>query len=107
MPNKQIEIINKEMHQNARDLARSYVDIFATTLLLEAKTIAYNKKDEMVLHNHVKDAYESIQKKREQDWVRQLAYLWVAHLWEPLYQGSYRDYNLIVLPPSQRIHYLD
>jgi|AGTN01.1.fsa_nt_gi hypothetical protein len=73
MPDKQLDIINKELHPDAKVLARSFVDSFANTLLLEAKNIAYKRKDEIVLKNHVSEAFDHIQKKKERDWVKQLA----------------------------------
>lgn len=73
MVDKQLDIINKEIHPDAKALARSLVDNFANTLLLEAKNLAYKRKDEIVLKNHVAEAFDHIQKRKERDWVKQLA----------------------------------
>lgn len=64
--------IEKEFHPKARKLALEYVDTFATSLILQAKIIAFRKKAEIVLSNHVDEAVDAIKSRENRSWLREL-----------------------------------
>ena len=64
------EVLNKEFHARAEELAKQYVDEFAATLLLQSKLLA--NEDEIVLVKHVEEAREIINRERKTAWQRQL-----------------------------------
>ncbi len=49
-------------HPNAFSLTRSHVSDFSKALARGAQNVAFRRKDEMVLSNHVKEAVEEIRK---------------------------------------------
>ncbi len=60
MPNQQTEVLNRELHPQAKDFAQKCIRDFAISLLLQAKMLAYRQKAEIVLSNHIKEAEELI-----------------------------------------------
>lgn len=61
-----LEAVEIEIHPQAEKLARQYVDEFATTLLLQAKLLAYSRRDDAVLSNHIESALNAIRQKADQ-----------------------------------------
>jgi hypothetical protein len=70
MKDSSLEVLNKEFHTRAEELAKQYVDEFAATLLLQSKLLA--NEDEIVLVKHVEEAREIINRERKKTWHRQL-----------------------------------
>jgi hypothetical protein len=69
MPNPQLDLIDKPLHPNAVELARESVDVYAASLLVQAKTLAYQRGDDEVLSTHIQEALEVIQsRKRRKPW---------------------------------------
>jgi hypothetical protein len=66
------DIANKELHAQAESLARSHVNRFAVSLIMQAKLLAYKRRDDLVLSNHIEEALEVIYKERETRWSREL-----------------------------------
>jgi hypothetical protein len=64
MPDPQSQVIDKPLHPNAIALARESVDIYAASLLVQAKNLAYQRGDDEVLTTHVYEALEIIQSRR-------------------------------------------
>lgn len=72
MANKQTDAISKELHPQAKELTRQYINDFATSLVLQAKVLAFRRSAEVVLSNDVQEALDTITKERTQTWTREL-----------------------------------
>lgn len=72
MPNNQIPAVNTPMIKQAEEQARKYIENFATSLILQAKIIAYHGANEMVLTNHIDEALEAISKEKKQSWSHEM-----------------------------------
>ena len=72
MANNQIQAVEIELHPQAEKQARQHVNIFATSLILQAKVIAYRTKADAVLTNHIDEALDVITRERKQSWSREL-----------------------------------
>ena len=72
MANKLSEAIKKELHPDAKELIHQHISNFATSLILEAKVRAFQKNAEVVLSNDVLEAIDVINRKRTQNWGKQL-----------------------------------
>lgn len=72
MKNSSPDVLNKEFHARAEQLAKEYVDEFAASLLLQSKMLASQERAEMVLSNHVEEAREVLSRERERRWYREL-----------------------------------
>ena len=72
MANSQMEAVEKDLHPEAEKRAKQYVNDFATSLLLQAKIIAFRTKADVVLSNHVDEALDSINRDKKQTWSREL-----------------------------------
>ena len=69
MPDKQTELVEKPLHQNAVNIARESVDDYAASLIVLAKTLAFQRGDDEVLSTHVFEALDIIQnRKRRKRW---------------------------------------
>jgi hypothetical protein len=72
MANRQIEAIRKELHPQAERLAKDYINDFATSLILQAKTLAHNRRADVVLSNHIEEALDTMYSERKQPWSKEL-----------------------------------
>ncbi len=72
MTNQQIEAINRELHPEAEKRAQAYIRDFATSLLLQAKILAFQRRANVVLSTHVEEAKDLVEGERQQSWLRQL-----------------------------------
>lgn len=70
MKDSSLDLLNKEFHARAEELAKEYVDEFAATLLLQAQVLA--AQNEIVLVKHIEEARNIINHDREKGWQRQL-----------------------------------
>lgn len=64
MADKQLELIDKPLHPRAVEIARENVDDYAASLIVLAKTLAYQRGDDEVLSTHVLEALNIIQSRR-------------------------------------------
>jgi hypothetical protein len=62
---KQISLVEKPLHPNAVALASETVSDFSTALIVLAKTLAYQRRDDEVLSTHVYEAVEIIQNRKK------------------------------------------
>jgi hypothetical protein len=85
MKDSSLEVLNKEFHARAEELAKEYVDEFAATLLLQAQLLA--AQNEIVLAKHVETAREIINQEREKGWQRELLIVLGAALFGAFVQG--------------------
>jgi|SRR5215213_8833265 len=67
---KRSEIVNYEMHALAKEHIENLIMHFAATLVVQAKTLAYQRHDDNVTQNHVDDALNIIQQERIQKRLR-------------------------------------
>ena len=72
MLNSQLEAIDIDLHPEAAKRAKQYVVEFATTLLLQAKLIAFRAKADVVLSNHIDEALDLITRDKRKTWSREL-----------------------------------
>lgn len=69
MIDEQTNTVQKVIHPQAQVFARQEIKQFATALILRAKTLAYERNDEVVLVNHVKEALTEMREKpRRKRW---------------------------------------
>lgn len=72
MPNSQTEAIKIELHPQAANLARELVNDFSISLLLQAKTMAFQQKADMVMSSHINEAREILQSEQKRNWSREI-----------------------------------
>lgn len=72
MANQQIEAVNIELHPQAETLAQAHIRDFATSLLLQAKILAFRRKADIVLSTHIEEAKVIIESEKRQSWTREL-----------------------------------
>ena len=72
MENKPPQVINKELHPQAKEHAQKLITNFATSLIFQAKLLAFRRGAEVVLSKDVDDALNSITQARTQSWKTQL-----------------------------------
>ena len=72
MANSQTEVIQKDLHPQAENLAYEFVNDFAVSLLLQAKTIAYQRKADVVMSSHIIEAREILQSEYRKNWFREI-----------------------------------
>jgi hypothetical protein len=72
MINKQVEAVNTAMHPHAESLAKQYINEFAVSLILQAKFLAFQRKDDVVMRNHIDESVDIIIKRRRSSWTREL-----------------------------------
>ncbi|MBT3320746.1 MAG: hypothetical protein HN392_00500 [Anaerolineae bacterium] len=65
MPSKLHDALDMDLYPDAKDTAIRIVDEFATSLVLEAKSLAYQEKADVILSSHIEDANELIRTKRK------------------------------------------
>ena len=85
---KQLEAVNLELHPYAEELANKFVNEFAVSLLLQAKLLAWNRNDDIVLSNHVETALKFIRKSEEKKRAREIAILLGSVLIGAFLQGA-------------------
>jgi len=76
------------LHPHAEELASKYVNEFSVSLLLQAKLLAWNRNDDIVLSNHVEAALNFIRKSEEKKRVRELAMLFGSAFIGAFLQGA-------------------
>ncbi|MCA9906224.1 MAG: hypothetical protein KC547_20355, partial [Anaerolineae bacterium] len=69
---KAYDILSKKLHPQAESLVRTLVDDFATTLVYQAKLLAFRRKDEVVLSNHILDSVDIVRRERQRGWTREI-----------------------------------
>jgi hypothetical protein len=65
-PDKRSELVNYEMHPLAKEHIKNLIMHFAVSLVVQAKTLAYQRNDDNVTQNHVNEALNIIQQERIQ-----------------------------------------
>jgi hypothetical protein len=69
MADSQKDVINKGIHPVAKDLIKKYVNEFAVSLILQAKTLADLKRHDLVLASQVDEALHLLQSGKQQQWI--------------------------------------
>jgi hypothetical protein len=72
-PNPLSDALDLELHPAAQSAVLDRVNEFATTLILEAKRLAYQKKADVVLSSYVEESLELITSGRQESLTKQLA----------------------------------
>lgn len=65
--------LDVELHPQAQQVARKYINEFAVALIMQAKTLAFSKRAKLVLTVHVEEALDVLNKKGQRAWPRELA----------------------------------
>lgn len=73
MTDKQTDPMKKDLHPEAKKLARQHINHFAASLVLQAKLLAFRRSAEVVLTTDVEEALDTITTDRKQTWERQFA----------------------------------
>lgn len=60
MANSQREAVNQDLHPQAQALIKELVGDFSTSLILRAKIISFERRADVVITNHVREAHESL-----------------------------------------------
>lgn len=93
MLNSQLEAIDIDLHPEAAKRAKQYVVEFATTLLLQAKLIAFRAKADVVLSNHIDEALDLITRDKRKTWSRELLIILGSAFFLGLsFRGLFRNY---------------
>ncbi|MBC8505959.1 MAG: hypothetical protein H8D34_13940 [Chloroflexi bacterium] len=100
MPTPQHDAINKELHPQAEALARNYVNEFAVSLLLQAKTTAHQRKADIVLSSHIDEARDLVFSEQRQSWANELRIAFGGALVGAFLQGFANELSLTALRPG-------
>lgn len=73
--NKQDEIINKPVSADADQFAKNCIDEFSESLLWQAKSLAYQRKNEMVLREHIEESLRIAQRQTNKKWFPEIIIL--------------------------------
>lgn len=65
--------VDIDLHPQAMQKARKCVNDFAVALIMQAKTLAFLKKADLVLTIHVDEALEMLNTKKQGSWFREIA----------------------------------
>lgn len=87
MANEQIDALSKKLHPQAAKLVEEHTINFAISLLLQAKVLAYRRKDEIVLSNHIEEAITIITKGRKKARLREFVIVVGGALFGAFIQG--------------------
>lgn len=63
------EIVDKQLHPLAKEQATKLVNELAITLVLQAKTLAFREKAELVLKRHIDESLEFILHHKKREWI--------------------------------------
>lgn len=66
------EIAKVEVHSTAEKLFRQLVNDYATSILYQAKLLAFRRKDDAVLSSHIEEAQDIVEQQRKQNRAREL-----------------------------------
>jgi hypothetical protein len=99
MPDPQLEAISKDLHPQAGALVRAHVNEFATSLLLQAKMIAYQRRADVVLTTHVDEARNVILSEHTRSRSRELKIAVGGALFGAFIQGFINELSLPSLRP--------
>jgi len=72
MENRPPQVVNKEFHPQAKDHAQELINNFATSLIFQAKLLAFRRGAEIVLSRDVDEALNFISQERTQNWRKKL-----------------------------------
>jgi hypothetical protein len=92
--------VNIAFHPNAKDLAKRNIADFSDSLVLQAKILAYQQKDDMVLCNHVRDALDIISKRKKTKWTRDLGIVIGSALFGTFVQGFVAELSSTPINPA-------
>jgi hypothetical protein len=81
------EIINKPISADAEAFAKECVDEFSEALFWQAKTLAYQRRNEMVLREHIEEALRIARREAGEKWRPQLFILGGGVLAGTFFQG--------------------
>ena len=92
MPNNNpMSEIAVELHPQAKQKARKYIDGFAVALIMQAKVLAFSKRADLVLTTHVDEAVAVLNKKGQRAWRREFAIIIGSTLFGVFLQGFVSD----------------
>ena len=69
------EILNKPISADAEAFAKEYINEFSETLLWQAKALAYQRRNEMVLREHIEESLRIAKREADEKWWPQLLIL--------------------------------
>jgi hypothetical protein len=88
MPDSRLSaVVDIELHSQATHKARQYVNDFAVTLLMQAKTLAFARRSDRVTPTHVDEAVKLLNLKRQRSWPRDIAVVFGSALFGAFVQG--------------------
>jgi len=64
MSDKLLELVDRPLHSHAVEVARESVDDYAASLVVLAKTLAFQRGDDEVLSTHVYEALNTLQNRK-------------------------------------------
>jgi hypothetical protein len=74
MPNNNsMADIDVDLDPQAVQRARIFINEFAVALIMQAKTLAFSRRTDLVLTKHIDEALELLNKKGQQSWTRDFA----------------------------------
>jgi hypothetical protein len=97
MADKQLELIEKPLHARAVEIARENVDDYAASLIVLAKTLAYQRGDDEVLSTHVLEALNIIQSRRRRKRWKDFSLAIGGALLAPLYPASRQNSQRVIV----------
>lgn len=92
--------MNIAFHYEAKDLVKRDIADFSDSLVLQAKVLAYQQKDEMVLSNHVREALDIVSKRKKQRWTRDLGIIIGSALFGTFVQGFVAELSSLQINPT-------
>lgn len=99
MSPSQFEVIDIDIHQTAVTLAREYINEFAVSLLLQAKTLAFQRRADIVLSTHVEEARNIVLSETQKSWPSDLKLAFGGALLGTSFQGFANEISLSPVRP--------
>ena len=79
--------VDVELHPKAAQSARQYINEFAITLIMQAKTLAFSRRASVVTPAHVDEAVKVLNLKQQRSWLKDVAVMIGSALFGAFVQG--------------------
>ena len=100
MPQPQLEAVEMELHAQAEEIARSFVNEYAVSLLIiQAKALAFQRRADLVLSTHIEEARDIIMRAEERTWAKELRLVFGGALLGAFIQGFINEMSVSPLRP--------
>lgn len=98
--NRQSQVVEIPLHESAQQTAYNYIDTYGISLILQAKMLAFQRGDALVLNTHIQAAREMLIRDRERKWWREASVVFFGALFGAGAQGFISELGLKPMRPE-------